>query len=176
MEWMTPAEAAQELDGAPFLWWITGGWALSLYSETQWREHHDVDVAVFCRDLVGSVTWLGQRLELQETLDGWIPGGSGRACISRSTKKRVEVFLSPATDDGWVYRRDPSICIPWKRALVSRVGIPVLAPELVLLSKGRSLRGIDWHDARETVPRLTPEAKDWLFTTLPTGHPWSRFA
>jgi len=42
-EGMTPAEVAALLDGAPFRWWVAGGWAAEAAGGTG-RRHEDTDV------------------------------------------------------------------------------------------------------------------------------------
>jgi hypothetical protein len=59
--------------------------------------------------------------------------------------------------------------------LHSKSGLPILAPEIELLYKSKSIRPKDRHDFEAIVPRLSAEARDWLreaLSVVSPGHPW----
>jgi hypothetical protein len=80
----------------------------------------------------------------------------------------------------WRYRRDPALTRPLEDArLVGALGLPYLAPELVLLFKaghpGRGPRDKDQADFERARPTLSPPARAWLRAALDRtrpGHPW----
>lgn len=73
----------------------------------------------------------------------------------------------------WVYRRDPTVRVPWDDAVLhTSGGIPYLAPDLQLLFKSRRPRAKDTVDACEVVRHLEPERRARLARLLPAGHQW----
>lgn len=81
-EWQpySPAQVRDLLAGAPFRWWVAGGWSIEAAGGTA-REHDDIDVAVLGRDL-GAVRAHLAHLHLWEAHDGSLrplrPGDSLR--------------------------------------------------------------------------------------------------
>jgi hypothetical protein len=68
---LQPEEIQPLLSAAPFQWWITGGWALDLFTGQKSRSHFDTDVAVLRKD----------QMAVQAYLKGWdfqyaVPGTS----------------------------------------------------------------------------------------------------
>src|SRR5919204_1163856 len=53
----TPREVAQLFDGAPFRWWVAGGWAAEVWGAPP-RNHADMDVVVLLDDLAAIRSWL----------------------------------------------------------------------------------------------------------------------
>ena len=62
-----------------------------------------------------------------------------------------------------------------RSALAGFGGIPVLAPEIVLLYKAKAPRPKDETDFRNALAAMSPNARRWLRRALETahpGHPW----
>ncbi|HEY1119255.1 MAG TPA: hypothetical protein VGE43_16195, partial [Acidimicrobiales bacterium] len=85
----------------------------------------------------------------------------------------LDVIVGEADDERWVYRRDPTIHLPWREAVLrSPAGVPYLAPDIQLLFKSEGQRPKDLVDAREVVPSLDPDRLDRLAGWLEADHPW----
>ena len=169
---------------APFRWWVSGGHALDLHVGRSWRGHEDTDVGIVRSDLgalyallshwdlhvaaTGQLTlWLGEPLEVARnqnnvwcrlTADGpWV----------------LDVTIGDGSDQNWIYRRDPTVQVPWDIAVLRTTdGIPYLAPELQLLYKSKDLRRKDNIDAAEIIPSLGARQRDVLAGLLGPAHPW----
>ena len=154
------------------------------------RSHHDVDVAVLRDD----------QLALRARLAGWqwtlIERGAARPWGGEQVvlpvhelvaAKRIEAGEAPSDDsieillnerigDDWVFRRDPRVRRALSRAFVEAAcGVPVLAPEIVLLYKAKRTRPIDEADFAACAPALPQEARAWLAGALAIcapEHPW----
>jgi hypothetical protein len=185
-EAVDPHRAARWLESSTRPWWIGGGWAIDLFLDATTRPHHDLDVGIFRHD----------EREVRSLFPGWEfasahagrldPLPSEKACPLQSHSIwcrpagshawLLELVLEEAEGEEWVYRRDDRIRRPadsiW---LVSRSGLPVIAPEIELLYKSKAIRPKDRHDFEAIVPRLSTEARNWLRDSLAAaspGHPW----
>lgn len=183
---LSPGEVAQVMAGAGVRWWIAGGFALEAFAGRSWRTHEDIDVGVLARD---------QQI-VREHLEGWEPfaadppGQLRPWLMGEELREPVhdiwvrhgprlpwafQVMLNPGDDAALVYRREPSIQIPWDRALIAVDGVSYLAPEVQLLFKSRGQREKDERDLAEVAPLLGSERRAWLADALErtdAGHPW----
>jgi len=82
--------------------------------------------------------------------------------------------LDRSSDDGWVFKRDVRVRVPWERAVHTVHSIPYLRPELALLHKAHLDRPIDRADL--AAARLDPGARAWLADTLERlgHHVWAQ--
>jgi len=171
-------------EGAHFRWWICGGVALELHLGRTWREHEDADVGITRCDVT----------ELSASLAGWnihiaanglLSPWRGQDVLAELQQNNLWCRRSPTEpwalditigdgDEGnWVFRRDPSVRIPWRDAVLrSPDGIPYLAPELQLLFKSRNVRAKDELDAKTVIAELSPSQRKWLHLNLPASHSW----
>lgn len=168
-------------------WYICGGWALDLYLNRATREHKDVDVAVGRADQFLVREYLrrrGWRLEKVSggTLSPWLDGEwlelpiHGVWCRNeRHSPPFVEVLLNEIDSDEFRFRRDPSIVLARERMWFrSKSGLPVLAPEVVLLYKSsdpEANRG----DFDGAIAHLSEDGRAWLGASLARlfgAHPW----
>jgi hypothetical protein len=181
--------AAALFVGFPRPWYVAGGWALDLFLGRVTRDHEDVEVAILRSDQGG----------LRAHLAGWsfekvIPDSpSGRepwppserleppvheihAHRDAGTPDEMEILLNESDGRRWRFRRDMRVTLPLQRmGRIALGGVPVLAPEIVLLYKAKGPRARDEHDFRETAPALDAEARRWLrraLTVCHPGHPW----
>jgi hypothetical protein len=61
--------------------------------------------------------------------------------------------------------------------LTSTTGLPILAPDIVLLFKAKELRAKDQVDFEAAVPDMNPSQRQWLRVSLAVcypKHPWLR--
>jgi Aminoglycoside-2''-adenylyltransferase len=171
---------------APFHWWISGGHALDLHLERTWRPHADTDVGVLRQDLETVHAFLGG-WDLHVAAAGQLTPWRGAPLHAAAHQNNVWCRLTPegpwvldltvgeGSEENWVYRRDPTVQVPWSTAVLrSTEGVPYLAPELQLLFKGKDLRPKEEVDAAEVIPSLDARQRDLLSRLLEPGHPWQR--
>lgn len=183
---LSPGDVAEMMTGVGVRWWIAGGFALEAFVGRSWRGHEDIDIGVLARD---------QRI-VREHLAGWEPfaadppgqlrpwpiGEELREPVHDVWVRRepgaawaFQLMLNPGDDEALVYRREPSIRIPWSEALIELDGVSYLAPEVQLLFKSKGRRAKDEMDLAEVVPLLERERREWLAQALErtdAGHPW----
>ena len=172
------------LVGAP--WALAGGWALDLAYNVARRDHADVDIAIFrddqrrfrhafehctCEQVVSGVM-------LPWPAESWIAPPIHELHIRTPADGRsvVELLMNERDGSSWVYRRDSRIRRAMDDAVQTHHGIPVLAPEIVLLYKSKAPRAIDQTDFERILPVLSPSAAVWLHIALvlgSSGHPWA---
>lgn len=171
---------------APFRWWISGGHALDLHLGRTWRSHQDTDVGVVRQDL-SSLRALLVRWDLQVAAAGQLTPWGGEPLEAARHQNNVwcrltadgpwvlDVTIGEGTDETWIYRRDPSVSVPWDMAVLRTTeGVPYLAPELQLLYKSKDLRPKDEVDAAEVIPSLDARQRGLLSGLLAPDHPWQR--
>lgn len=88
---------------------------------------------------------------------------------------QVEFLLAETEGDEWIYRRDETVRVPLADlSLRTRLGVPYLSPEVLLLNKSHNVRDRDELDFSAVLPLLEDEARAWLHDRLPLGHAWRR--
>ncbi|HZM41983.1 MAG TPA: hypothetical protein VFB94_22860 [Acidimicrobiales bacterium] len=171
---------------ADFRWWISGGRALDLHLGRTWRSHEDTDVGVVRRDL-GSLYALLSGWDLHVAAAGRLTPWHGEPLAVDRHQNNVwcrlaldrpwalDVTIGEGSDDAWVYRRDPSVRLPWALAVLRTAdGVPYLSPELQLLYKSKGLRPKDDVDAAQVIPHLDDRQRDLLSRLVEPDHPWQR--
>ena len=172
----TPGEVAERLAGVSAPWYVAAGWALDLFLGAQTRAHGDIEIAVpaaafpairdrfpgYAFDAAGSGRiWAEAAPDvLAAVYQTWLR--------DRATGDYLlDVFREPHDGDTWICRRDETIRLPY-RDIIHRTadGIPYLAPELVLLFKGKHARPKDQADFEATLPHLTPSQRQSLAALL----------
>jgi hypothetical protein len=179
-------DVAELFRGAPFRWWICGGWSLELGSE-QRREHEDIEVGFARNDLPtlrewfsdyhlwdihsGTLTFLWPKLEVPEDHEQlWIRRDAFSPWL-------IELMLTPVEGETWHYKRDRSLTRPMSEVVeVGADGIPRQRPEIGLLFKARRRVERDEQDFAAVVPTLSDEERAWLrdaiARTEPADNPW----
>ena len=165
-------------------WAVAGGWAIDLALDSVRREHADVDIAVWredqwrLREHLSDWTW---EYADDGTLtpwehDVWLVLPLHELYATDPEGRKLELLLNERDGTDWVFRRDPRVRLPLAQAIVSSPsGLPVLAPEIVLLYKSKEPRLHDEADFAAALPRLGPSAREWLAASLECcsrGHPW----
>jgi len=165
-------------------WGFAGGWAIDLFVGTSTRQHADVYVAVLRgyqeelrRTLTGArvdTMVSGSRLPWRAT--EWLASPTHELHATWPDGAHVELLLndSDAATGEWVYRRDARVRLALSRAFRSTGGLPLLAPEIVLLFKSKAPAAKDDADLVTALPRLEERAVTWLrdaiVTTGGAGH------
>lgn len=168
----------------PGRWWITGGIALELHLQRSWRSHDDSDVSIVRRDVPALRTALPS-WDIQVAAAGALTVWDGSDLNAQANENnmwcreapnlpwRLDVTVSEGDQRCWIYRRDPSMRVPWKDAVLrTESGVPYLNPVLQLLFKSKDHRAKDDLDAHEVVSSLSPDQCHELQRLLPEGHAW----
>jgi hypothetical protein len=184
-----PLQTAQMMADFPAPWCICGGWAIDLFVDCPTRAHKDVDIAVLRRDQLALRRYLRAR--------GWILEKAHQGRLSPWREDEFielplhtiwckhpanrpdffEILLNEATPTHFLFRRDPAIMLPFNQAFLQLgSGLPVLAPEIVLLYKAKNpLEAGNRADFETALPYLDAYRRGWLkvaLTRLYPGHLW----
>lgn len=180
----SPAEVARLLEGAPFRWWIAGGWAVEALGGRR-RHHDDTDVAVIRDDVAAVREWFAE-YHLWEVDSGMlrplVPGDALRdrpeqVWIRRDSTQPwvLDLALTPTDGDDWLYKRDHRVRRPLDEVGVEVEGVAYLRPSIVLLYKARLQRPKDAADFASLRPGLPDDDVKWLDDALALvapEHPW----
>lgn len=164
-------------------WFIAGGWAIDLFLGHETRKHRDIEIALFRQDQESIRTYL-RNWNLQKVVKGEFHHWKGEYLElpiheihgTSETGARIEILLNESNEFEWVFRREPSISrqlkdIKW----VSKLGIPYLNPEIVLLYKAKNPKPKDEEDFMRAKNLLNEESRIWLKKGLEAhvpGHHW----
>jgi hypothetical protein len=183
-DWLRPIREILADNNIP--WAVAGGWALDLFLGRQTREHADVDLAV----------WRADQHKLRAALvSDWVPEVADHGVLRPWSSEEwlslplheihaqprhrdgdsLEFLLNERDDTTWIYRRDSQIRRDLERAILTRDGTPILAPEIVLLYKSKTPRLTDEADFRVASPALTSDQRDWLRLAIArsrNNHSW----
>lgn len=179
----SPDEMRAMLRAAPFPWWIAGGWAIELFVGRPTREHEDMDIEVFRRDLVSIrrmfATWDMQAPHPSVQSSSWpflawpadSPPPDGMSNLwCRPAPAAPWVFdlqIADTAGDEWLFRRNHAITHPLHSLVLHTAdGIPYLTPEVQLLYKAKNLRPKDADDFSRALPLLSPTQRHWLRAAL----------
>jgi Aminoglycoside-2''-adenylyltransferase len=184
----TPAQAREVFDGTGVRWWVAGGYAVEAFTGVP-REHEDIDVSIFRRDVPVLRGALESRLHL------WSAGSGGLRPVDDEFPEpaadadqiwlrahalspwRADVLLNPDDHGRWVSRRDPSFTAPLQEVTWQRDGVRYLRPEIVLAFKAKHARSKDERDFAVTLPLLDDSARNWLadyLARMEPDHRWRR--
>jgi aminoglycoside-2''-adenylyltransferase len=183
---LTPVEAGVLFAGAPFRWWVAGGWSVELDAEPR-RFHEDLEVAVPRDDVPAVRDWLHD-YHLWDTHeaalrylppDVSLPVDHGQLWLRRDgySPWLLDLMLTPVTGETWFYKRDERISRSLDQVIrVGADGIPYQRPEITLLFKARRRWEKDELDFAAIVPNIDPSDRAWLrdaiALTEPARHPW----
>lgn len=183
-----PHKVARLLENLPCRWAVAGGWALDLFLGRVTRKHQDFEVAILRGDQLVLQEYLSSRgWSLEYVHEGKLypwPGGEWLRspsheiwCRVHGPVRRLEVLLNESQGEEFVFRRDSRIAVPLGHAFIrSTSGIPILAPELVLLYKAkRAVEPKEQRDFSNVLDALGAERRQWLLANLSTaepGHMW----
>jgi hypothetical protein len=183
---LSPAQAGALFQGAPFRWWVAGGWSVELGPEPR-RFHEDLEVAL-PRDAVPALrAWL-RDYHLWDTHEGAlrflapdteVPDDHEQLWMRRdgSSPWLLDLMLTPVAGDRWYYKRDQRVSRLIDEVIrIGADGVPYQRPEVSLLFKARRRMDKDELDFAAVVPLLSAPDRAWLrdaiALTEPPAHPW----
>jgi hypothetical protein len=182
---LRPAEVGALFAGAPFTWWVAGGWSLEEDPGSPRRRHDDIDVAVLADEVDAVREWLdGFHLwEAHQGLRPLLPGeqlrdGREQLWVRRDSYSPwlMDVLLTPRDGAEWLCKRDHRVRLPLGEvARPGPDGVPYQRPEVTLLLKAKHAREKDVGDLDAVWPRLDPGARVWFRESLALvepGHVW----
>lgn len=179
------------LDPAGRPWWIAGGMALSLFLDRPIRPHHDLDVVILERDAAAfrealaswdvrtGIGWEGAPRASRRVMRPWPAGDplprdkSAFWCRPTTDDRwRFELLVNPASDERWVFKRDPTLTRPLSEIGATRNGTPYLLPEIALLHKATSspITEQDAADFAAVAPAMTRSQQSWLAGAIARSH------
>lgn len=180
----TPSQITQRLSTVTAPWYVAAGWALELFTGDAAREHEDLEIAVPAARF-GEIMAAFAGFEWDIAGDGQIWPFPEQSENHHQTwlrdpvtsQYRVDVFREPHVGDHWIYRRDPSITLPYTELILhTSEGIPYAAPEVALLFKAKNPRLKDTTDFQRVLPSMDHTQRSrlhgWL-TQIHPGHPWT---
>lgn len=179
---LRPVDIQALLKGAPFSWWISGGWALDLFLGKETRPHFDIDISIARRDQLTAQAflrhwdfWSSMRLENGEIIlrhweNGEVMGKEIPGCWARETRGalwRFEFLMQEIEDRTWTFRYADVV-----QHEVDAIGtitgdqIPYLRPEIVLLTKALRRREVDEQDFSRVLPKLNRAQREQLLNDI----------
>ncbi|MFC7625306.1 nucleotidyltransferase domain-containing protein [Microlunatus sp. GCM10028923] len=177
--------AVSILDGFPGSWWVTGGWAIDLACPAPVRDHSDVDLLV--RDDEADLLWdhLRGRDPVIEhphsrVRRDWRRGDvltAGPDTIVLDGFPGLQILVGRFEGDVWIFPRG-SGRIRRPVGLMTRYGrhgLPIQAPEVVLLFKARDRLAKNDLDFSAVADLLDDEQRAWLRPVIARrtpDHPW----
>lgn len=173
-------QAVQLLAGYSKPWAVCGGWAIDLFLNHVTRAHKDVDFAILRKDQLMIQEYLSsQGWTLEKAVSGqlvpwqigeWIhlPVHTIWCKNYKVSPDFIELLFNEVDEVNFHFRRDASITLPVEKMIISsRSGIPILAPEIVLLYKsGKPEDPVVAADFKNILPKLSSETRDWLVAAL----------
>lgn len=178
----TPSEVKVLLEGAPFRWWIAGGYAIEHFVGRSVRTHGDIDVLLLRKDGALARNWLADwdcwAADPPGSLRPWSVGEALPLSVSdvwcrRSSGNpwRFQLMLDDGDDGYWRSRRDPRVSKPISELGWNDVdGISFLAPEVQLFYKVKAPRPKDTADLVATLPLLDHGQKNWLKNAIAAAY------
>lgn len=185
-----PLSVSHVMIGFDGIWGFCGGWAIDLALGCRTRAHKDVDVALLRRDQAAFFQHIIQK--------GWTLGAVRGGRVSRWSGADLrppvhevwcrsgvgpldsfEALLNESGGPDLLFRRDRTVLLPLADAFrVSPSGLPVLAPEVVLLYKAKQPDDeTNRDDFRIALPSLNSAQRAWLRDALRVvypAHDWLR--
>ena len=181
-------------------WAVCGGWAMDLFLGRTTRVHGDLDLSVPERDRARIERFMlekgwrvyefrGQGLLRPLRADVRSEPGRNLMCLKEGCElvsfwpcDTPGLVLHEWHSDGlrtlnymeFLFRRqEPFFGRSADKAVLRVEGVPCLAPEIVLRWKAdQPDRDVNRADFAAVFPRLDEEARAWLTSVLPDGHPW----
>jgi hypothetical protein len=188
---LDPAGAAALLTDFDHDWWIVGGYAIEAFTGVR-RDHEDVDVVIWRRDLPDFLelvrgryhVWSAGAGMLRPVNDDWPEPHeqSGQLWLREHSQAPwvLDCLFNDDADGLWVSRRDETWTAPLENVTwVAEDGLRYMNPEVVLYHKAMQARPKDELDRDRAWPLLAPDRQDWLRGAIldfyGADHAWSRW-
>ena len=185
-EFAAPIAAAAAMVGFHKPWCIAGGWGLDLWLGKPTRMHSGVVFSVL-RD---------HQIELRDYLHDWsfkVHAMTGKLVpwtdrqllmlpvnelyIEHKSGQRLHVLFNESDGIDWHYSYNYRITLNMSKWITKGNGqLPVIAPEISLLYKSKTMQPQDQLDFNSIIPHLDEDTRNWLrgaiLQTTP-NHPWA---
>lgn len=188
---LDPVDLPEFFAGFDGEWWVVGGWAIEAFTGAP-REHEDVDVVIWRRDLAAFVDLVKDRYHVWSAGAGMLrpidhrfpePHPDSGQVWLREHSQAPWVLDCLFNDDAgglWVSRRDTSWIAPLDEVTwVADDGIRYMAPEVVLYHKAMHYRPKDVRDRDVAWPLLGADQQAWLRDAVRRfygdDHDWTRW-
>ena len=189
VQFTEPLKASLLLKDFPCKWGVAGGWAIDLFLDRVTRVHQDVEVAIFrdnqltLQEYLSARDWSFEAVSAGR-LQQWLIGERVSLPIHELQCRNftgrfshLEVLLNERSRTEFIFRRDSRIRRAVERTFLQTArGIPILAPEIVLLYKSKHAgEPKEKSDFANALPSLDKEQRRWLRESLATtnpGHAW----
>lgn len=181
-------KVAALLRDLPCEWYVCGGWALDLFLGRVTRAHKDIDLSIArgrqleARGYLKARGWSLEKAHegrLTAWEDGEVLSPPFHAVWCRNGAHDpdfVELMLDEIDEERFAFRRDPTVTLPRGRmSFKTETGVPVLAPEMVLLYKSSAAEDYA-DDFRNASGALDARARAWLKDALArvyVHHAWA---
>lgn len=163
------------MDNAKVQYGIAGGYGIELFCNKMIRDHNDIDVYVLDKDIRSLMRFLmehGYRLYkayqgvltplymsdiITDDFSIWVSNGE-------DTPFLFEILIGRTQDDYWLYRRNLEIKLPIDNVFISKNGVSILNPLIILLFKMNksNVEEKDWIDFEAVKPLLSEGELEWL--------------
>jgi len=169
-------------------WHVCGGWAIDLFLGRVTRAHKDIDVSIAREDQLEVRDYMLRRgWSLEKAHDGRLTTWEEGEFLSppfhtvwcrngAHEPDFVELMLDEIDGERFTFRRDPSVTMRRGRmSFKTPSGVPVLAPEIVLLYKSNASEEYAG-DFRNASGALDAGGRAWLRDALAKvyeSHPWA---
>lgn len=185
-EHLRPQQVRELFDGVGIDWWVFGGYAIEAFTGVP-REHEDIDVSIFAKDLPTLRDALTGKYHLWSNEAGMLRPISDRYPDPIPDSNQIwvrehalapwcmDLGINPDKDGQWVSRRDLDCSAPLDDVTFVRDGIRYLNPEVALCFKATQARPKDNRDLAVALPLMDESARAWLADYLARKlpeHPW----
>jgi hypothetical protein len=180
---VSPQDVAEILVEFDRPWWIAVGWAIDAFTGTT-RDHEDIDVGIFRRDMPRLWWTLDRAVHLWSvSRDGMRPLDASRPRADRRAGQvllrenahapwLIDFLLTPQHNGALVNRRDRSVVAQLDEVtLTDPDGVRFLRHEIVLTFNAKHARPKDGADLERVLPLLSDLQRRQLDTYLRNREP-----
>lgn len=164
-------------------WFIAGGWTIDFFIGYKSRSHKDFEISIWRNDqkfIHDSLPdWKIQKVIPKVKTEIWEKDEYLELPIheihANKGNKNIEILLNENNGCDWIFRRDNRINIIINDFYFTKGNIKVIAPEIVLLYKAKTLNDNDILDFKNTIQLLSKKSRSWLKNALliyDPNHKW----
>ena len=178
MKFSEPKRIAKLFNQYKGKWMIAGGWAIDLFLNKQTRNHSDIEIAIPRNEQLAIKSYLAYwrlgYIKSAKTIP-WIKDDFLELPIHEIYgiygEEKIEILLNEFDEKKWRYRRNLKIEYPSEKAIItSKLNIPILCPEIVLLYKSKSYRKKDENDFLNSIEMIDSKNLKWLCEAIQKTH------